>query len=145
MSRSARVREKTSMTNTSGSTARSMAPRDDDSRDGEDESTSEDSSSISPATKMVKGTKDSGKAKKSTKSSSTTSSGVGHIYEDGSEGFIDDGDSKPSKKCATACPDVEFYVCGSDGVWYSNPCELKIAACENPEQNIVEKDGACSS
>ncbi|KAG3201893.1 hypothetical protein PC128_g3605 [Phytophthora cactorum] len=35
-------------------------------------------------------------------------------------------------------------VCGSDGVKYGNPCELKIAACEHPELNIVEDSGeAC--
>ncbi|KAF4039629.1 Kazal-type serine protease inhibitor domain [Phytophthora infestans] len=57
----------------------------------------------------------------------------------------DEDSEKASKKCASACPDVVLRVCGSDGVWYSNPCELKIAACKNPEQNIVEEEGACSS
>ncbi|ETI49704.1 hypothetical protein F443_06506 [Phytophthora nicotianae P1569] len=121
------------------------APREDKSGDDEDESTSEDSGSSSTPTKMVKGTKDSGKAKKSTKTSTASSSGIGQLYEDGSDGVIDDDNSTPtSKKCASACPDVVLRVCGSDGVWYSNPCELKIAACKNPEQNIVEDDSACS-
>ncbi|KUF98435.1 Proteasome subunit alpha type [Phytophthora nicotianae] len=121
------------------------APREDESGDDEDESTSEDSGSSSTPTKMVKGTKDSGKAKKSTKTSTASSSGIGQLYEDGSDGVIDDDNSTPtSKKCASACPDVVLRVCGSDGVWYSNPCELKIAACKNPEQNIVEDDSACS-
>ncbi|KAK1945296.1 Four-domain proteases inhibitor [Phytophthora citrophthora] len=56
------------------------------------------------------------------------------------------GNNKAEKsKCASGCPEVELRVCGSDGVWYSNPCELKIAACENPDANIVEDDAACSS
>ncbi|KAF1783905.1 Kazal domain [Phytophthora cactorum] len=62
--------------------------------------------------------------------------------------FINDGSTRqetPRKKCSSGCPDVELPVCGSDGVRYGNPCELKIAACKHPELNIVEAAGvACS-
>ncbi|KAG6974294.1 hypothetical protein JG687_00000421 [Phytophthora cactorum] len=62
--------------------------------------------------------------------------------------FINDGSTRqetPRKKCSSGCPDVELSVCGSDGVRYGNPCELKIAACKHPELNIVEAAGvACS-
>ncbi|KAK1943165.1 hypothetical protein P3T76_005802 [Phytophthora citrophthora] len=30
---------------------------------------------------------------------------------------------------------VNLPMCGSDGVWYSNPCEFSVAACK---KNIVE-------
>lgn len=50
------------------------------------------------------------------------------------------GSSSPSTKCSTACPNVDLLVCGSDGIKYSNPCELKAAACKNPELDIVEAD-----
>ncbi|EGZ23808.1 Kazal-like serine protease inhibitor domain-containing protein [Phytophthora sojae] len=46
------------------------------------------------------------------------------------------------KKCADACPDIMNPVCGSNGIKYSNPCKLKIAACKSPELNIVEDDGS---
>ncbi|EEY67798.1 Epi1-like protease inhibitor [Phytophthora infestans T30-4] len=43
-----------------------------------------------------------------------------------------------SKKCPDSCPDIALPVCVSDGIKYSNPCELKIAACKHPERKIVE-------
>ncbi|KAF4147925.1 Kazal-type serine protease inhibitor domain [Phytophthora infestans] len=58
--------------------------------------------------------------------------------------FSNDGSTTqetPKRKCSSGCPDVELPVCGSDGVRYGNPCELKIAACEHPELNIVEAVG----
>ncbi|OWY93340.1 protease inhibitor Epi2 [Phytophthora megakarya] len=60
--------------------------------------------------------------------------------------LVDEGraNSSPTQKCGEGCPDVELPTCGSDGIKYGNPCELKIAACKYPELNIVENSGeAC--
>ncbi|KAE9023292.1 hypothetical protein PR003_g12300 [Phytophthora rubi] len=113
------------------------------SRDAGDEAESEDKDA---ATKSEKSSKDhNSKAKKSSKTSHENGSTIGQLYNDNSDAGVIGGEkSKPSKKCADACPDVVMPVCGSDGIKYSNPCELKVAACKYPELNIVEDESACS-
>ena len=49
-----------------------------------------------------------------------------------------------SSDCQDICPEVYKPVCGSNNETYSNECELEVAACKNPSEDIEKKsDGPC--
>lgn len=54
-------------------------------------------------------------------------------------------DKKGRAKCACndACEAVDDPVCGSDGVTYSNACELNATACKSKARIAEQHEGAC--
>ena len=49
------------------------------------------------------------------------------------------------KGCPTICIEQYDPVCGSDGVTYSNGCNLQVTKCsENPDLQVISK-GECPS
>ena len=49
----------------------------------------------------------------------------------------------PFPECSEACPEIFDPVCGTDGVTYSNSCELDRANCLASHVIEVASDGPC--
>ncbi|KAL3667253.1 hypothetical protein V7S43_007486 [Phytophthora oleae] len=82
-----------------------------------------------------------------TQVSTGTCSSSGNSDSSSKEDNSDSGTSSSSSTtdCPTSCAAVYFAVCGSDGVVYSNECELKVTACNDPALNPTKaSDESCA-
>ena len=51
--------------------------------------------------------------------------------------------SSLEKECPSICMEIYDPVCGSDGITYSNACNLEVEQCQEKPDLIVVSQGEC--
>lgn len=50
---------------------------------------------------------------------------------------------RPLCKCPEDCPSVSKPVCGTDGVTYTNRCQMSQSSCRKRTNTVFKNEGPC--